>query len=1094
MAEESKKMSEDNSIGDSFREANREEQIKADTLFECQDKNVEEEDKDNFQWSFDGNQRGYRLALEAYRIRFAHLFDPYFALHSSFVEPLPHQISAVYGEILPKAPFRYVLADDPGAGKTIMTGLLLKEMMATGLVERCLIVSPGSLVEQWQDELKDKFGIDLIDLFGDDLKGEQFKSALNKTKLAIASIDKLKTEESRKTIQELKTDWDLVIVDEAHKLSASKYGKKINKSHRYELGELLSKKTKNLLFLTATPHNGKEEDFKLFMSLVDPDIFGKSNDQHIDITNSMRRLLKEELKKPNGDPLFPERISEVVTYDLSPLEKELYEQVTNYVKNEFNMAEDPKEDLRRDQKRAVGFAMTILQRRLASSPNAIYQSLRRRRENLEKILQGETIDQNWSEDIDEDFPGSDLESKEEEAVNQNFINDRNKEKIEKEIETLKNLENLARRVVNAKEDKKWNALSNLLDSKQLSSNGKREKLIIFTEHKDTLKYLKDKIYTFLGEEPVTIYGGMRKRERKEAEEKFKEGDASILIATDAAGEGINLQQAHLMINYDLPWNPNRLEQRFGRIHRIGQEKNCYLFNLVSKDTREGMVFSCLLDKLSQAKKALGGKVFDILGNVTFDNKSLEDLLTDVIRGKEPGEGQRAINESLDSANLKKLIDKTKLTSDSLDTLTAKNIQKAVKSSENSKLPKEVIKNFFLEAFEELGGEITPRKGGAYKISRYPPRINKKELEEFPKQPFYVCFDKEGQESTGDLQAKLLLAGSPLLNSIADLILEKYKDDFYRGSIYRDELDFRKELKLSLCMEEGMGDVKSPIFREAYFIELNKSIPQSLEASFPIELLNSNKKPLSEEELSLVKNYFKENDTDWIKAGTQAKDFIQETFSRHMEEIKTKKLKILEESEKSIRHEIRSLEITESFQAEKEADELGHKLDTYHQKIEDLKSISLIPPKVVTGFLIVPKGFLDSLQPHVEEYGQNEKNEMEKIGMETVEDVERRLGFDPVDVSKENCGYDIKSSEGRLIEVKARKLDALTITVTRNELQTALDNPDKFILAIVLVENGKAKETLYLINPFRGESKPNKEVNRSYNVDTLVANAANVENH
>lgn len=1086
MAGKSKKLSEGNSIEGSFKEANRGEQIKANTLFECQDKNVEE-DKDDFQWSFDGNQRGYRLALEAYRIRFAHLFDPYFALHSSLVEPLPHQISAVYGEILPKAPFRYVLADDPGAGKTIMTGLLLKEMIARGLVERCLIVSPGSLVEQWQDELKDKFGIDLIDLFGDDLKGKQLESALNKTKLAIASIDKLKTKASRKTIQELKTGWDLVIVDEAHKMSASKSGKQINKSQRYKLGELLSKKAENLLFLTATPHNGKEEDFRLFMSLVDPDI-GAVSDKKIDITNSMRRLLKEELKKPNGDPLFPARTSEVINYNLSPLEKELYEQVTNYVRNEFNMAEN----LREDKKRAIGFAMTILQRRLASSPNAIYQSLRRRRENLEKILQGETIDQNWSEDIDEDFPGSELENTEEQAVDK-FVNDENKEEMEKEIETLKNLENLARRVNESNEDRKWNELRNLLNSKELSSSGKREKLIIFTEHKDTLKYLKDKIYTFLGEEPVTIYGGMRKKERKQAEERFKGGDASILIATDAAGEGINLQQAHLMINYDLPWNPNRLEQRFGRIHRIGQEKDCYLYNLVSKDTREGMVFSCLLNKLSQEKEALGGKVFDILGNVTFDNKSLKDLLTDVIRGKGAEEGQRAINESLDSENLKKLMEKTKLTSDSLDTLTAKNIQKAVKSSENLKLSEQFVQKFFVDAFTDLGGKCTPKGNGLYEISRYSPKM-RKNLEDLPQLPFYVCFNEEDKEGARDLRAKLLFAGNPLLNSIADLILEKYKDDFYKGSAYRDDKDFGKELKLSLCMEGGMGDVKNSIFREDCLIELNKNTPASLNNS--PELRSSNKKPLSKEEFSLIKDYIKGKDIDWMKAAAKAKDFIQETFSEQIKEIKTQKLEILEKVQKRIQHEIYSLE--GSVKAEKETNELEKRLEKCHQDTEELKAMSLFPPKVVTGFMTVPKGLLDSLEYQTSEVEKDERDKIEKIGMETVMDIEKSLGFNPIDVSNrhDKCGYDIKSAEDRWIEVKAKKFDTppVTVTITRNELQTALDNPNEFILAIVLVERDKVKKTLYLKNPFGGEGRPNKEINRSYHVDTLLDNAGNIENH
>ena len=325
-------------------------------------------------WSFDGDGALFRLVSEALRIRLAHLFDPVLAVHTSVVEPLPHQITAVYESMLPRQPLRFLLADDPGAGKTIMAGLLIRELIARGDLERCLIVCPGSLAEQWQDELSQRFQLPFEIMTNDKLEAARTGNWFLEANLVIARLDKLaRDEQVQQKLQAPDTGWDLVVCDEAHKMSASFFGGEIHYTKRYRLGQLLSTLTRHFLLMTATPHNGKEEDFQLFMALLDSDRFeGRFRDGvHVaDVSDLMRRMVKERLLKFDGKPLFPERIAYTVPYQLSEAEAQLYEAVTDYVREEFNRA-----DALANAKRAgtVGFALTILQRRLASSPEAIYQ-------------------------------------------------------------------------------------------------------------------------------------------------------------------------------------------------------------------------------------------------------------------------------------------------------------------------------------------------------------------------------------------------------------------------------------------------------------------------------------------------------------------------------------------------------------------------------------------------------------------------------------------------------------------------------------------------------------------------------------------------
>ncbi|PLL70965.1 RNA helicase, partial [Klebsiella pneumoniae] len=698
-------------------------------------------------WSFDAPGREFKLGLEAYRISQAALFDPMMAVNMANVDPLPHQISAVYEYMLPKQPLRYVLADDPGAGKTIMAGLLISELLLRADARRVMVVSPGSLTEQWQDELFEKFGLQ-FDIFSKE-KQEQCVTGnyFAETDRLICRLDQLsRSEELQEKLQN--TDWDLIIVDEAHKLSANYFGNKINKTKRFTLGELLGSICRHFLLMTATPHNGKEEDFQVWMSLLDSDRFyGKFREgaHKVDITDMMRRMVKEELLTFDGTPLFPERRAYTANYELSPLEASLYEQVTTYVREEMNRADK----LDNKKKNTVGFALTQLQRRLASSPEAIYQSLKRRRNRLKDKLdemklmargqkakrsgEAETLEKykvsksivlpdDWDE-LDEDLSAEEYELYSEEVADQATAAETIFE-LEAEINSLRELENQALVLVQSGNDKKWEELSRLLQDspEMINRDGERRKLIIFTEHKDTLNYLRQRVSDLLGQPQAVrvIYGGTNRDERRKIQTEFRsDPTVLILIATDAAGEGVNLQNANLMVNYDLPWNPNRLEQRFGRIHRIGQKEVCHLWNIVANETREGAVFQKLFEKLEIEKSALGGKVFDILGEA-FDNVSLKDLLIEAIRyGEDPAtraKMDQVIEGALDSEHLKEILRRNALVESHMGLEGLYAIKEQMEKAEARRLQPFFIRAFFQESFKALGGELRPREQGRYEIN------------------------------------------------------------------------------------------------------------------------------------------------------------------------------------------------------------------------------------------------------------------------------------------------------------------------------------------------------------------------------------------
>ncbi len=701
-------------------------------------------------WSFDGDGELLRLVSEAYRIKLAWLFDPYVAVTTSLVEPLPHQISAVYEVMLERQPLRFLLADDPGAGKTIMAGLLIKELMIRGDLERCLIVSPGSLTEQWQDELWDKFGLEFELLTRDMIRASRTSNPFAERHLLIARLDQLARNEELQQRLCSAPEWDLVVCDEAHKLSATYFGNEAKYTKRYHLGRAIGGHCRHFLLMTATPHNGKPEDFQLFLALLDGDRFeGKYRDgvHTVEPSDLMRRMVKEELVRFNGKPLFPERRSYTVQYPLSDDEARLYRSVTEYVREEMNRAEKRLVEEGQIQRRInVGFALMTLQRRLASSPEAIWQSLKRRRERLESRLReaktllrggggqpswlqaGPEIDEEEWEEIYEESPQDEREDLEQELID-NATAAITVEELQIEISRLEQLESQAKQVRFKGIDAKWNELNTILDHPlMLDEQGNRRKLIIFTEFRDTLTYLAGRVRTRLGrhEAVVEIHGGVLREERRKVVHAFmNDPEVLVLVANDAAGEGVNLQRAHLMVNYDLPWNPNRLEQRFGRIHRIGQREVCHLWSLVAKDTREGDVYSRLLEKLEVEREALGGKVFDVLGQL-FEDRPLRDLLVEAIRYGEQPEIKARLDQAIDNAadrgHLRELLDRRALVHDSMDTTRIETLRAEMERAHARRLQPHYIQAFFLEAFGRLGGKIHRREEGRFEITHVPAAV------------------------------------------------------------------------------------------------------------------------------------------------------------------------------------------------------------------------------------------------------------------------------------------------------------------------------------------------------------------------------------
>jgi superfamily II DNA or RNA helicase len=1105
-------------------------------------------------WSFDGDGALFRLVSEAHRIRLAHLFDPVLAVHTSLVDPLPHQITAVYEAMLPRQPLRFLLADDPGAGKTIMAGLLIKELMARGDLERCLVVCPGSLAEQWQDEMHRRFHLPFEILTSDKLEAARTGNWFLENDLAIARLDKLsRNEDVQQKLAAPDCRYDLVVCDEAHKLSATFFGGEVKYTKRYRLGQLLSGLTRHFLLMTATPHNGKEEDFQLFLALLDGDRFeGRFRDgvHQVDVSDLMRRMVKENLLKFDGRPLFPERIAYTVPFKLSDAEARLYREVTEYVRGEFNRAEALQNDKRAG---TVGFALTILQRRLASSPEAIFQSLRRRRERLEKrlreleILQrgaaaagaavtGPTLDADDLEDLDE-APENEVEAAEEEVLDQATAAATLAE-LKIEIATLVRLEALAAEVRRSGRDTKWRELAYLLGEiftpsalggqvaepnapygggpipKPIASP--QQKLVIFTEHRDTLIYLERRMGSLLGqpEAVVVIHGSMRREDRRKAQETFlHDPDIHVLLATDAAGEGINLQRAHLMVNYDLPWNPNRLEQRFGRIHRIGQTEVCHLWNLVAEETREGDVYRRLLEKLEEARQALGGRVFDVLGKLQFEGKPLRDLLIEAIRyGDQPevrSRLTRAIEQGVNRPYLEALIEDRALAHDAMDSSRVARVREDMERAEARRLQPHYIESFFLEAFGRLGGNARQREPRRYEVTHVHAAVRNRNRQIGTGDPVLaryerIAFEKELIALPGQPLAAFVCPGHPLLDAVLDLTLERHRDLLRRGTVLVDECDQGTMPRVLFIIEHAIQDAsllpsgeRRVISRRMLYVELDaRGAARHLHYAPYLDY-----RPLQVNEPA-VSELLARPECAWITRDFERNALghaIQTVVPEHVAEVKGRRLVWIDKTRAAVKdrlikeitwwdHRAEDLKDREqagrpgarlnSQEARRRADDLQGRLQKRLAELDREAQVSPLPPVVIGGLMVVPLGLVSVITGRSLPGSGVAADTLASAARAraAVMETERKLGFEPVDREAEKLGYDIESrvpsgpDKGRLrfIEVKGRATGADTVTVTKNEILCSLNKPDDFILALVEFLDGERHRVTYLRRPFRRE--------------------------
>lgn len=1069
--------------------------------------------KPGLSFSFDADANAFLLAAEARRMRLAYLFDPLAALGTSDVQPLPHQLRAVYEVMLHKQPLRYVLADDPGAGKTVMAGLLIKELLLRGDAANVMVVSPGVLVDQWDEEMREKFGLEFEMLTRDKILNEG--NPFSRGGLWLARLDVLARNSEGILDKACEVDWDLIVFDEAHKMSATVFGSEVKKTKRYQMAEEIGKHTRNLLMMTATPHSGKEEQFQLFMALLDSDRFegvAREGSRKVDVSDLMRRLVKEELRTFEGTRLFPERFAFTVKYELSQPEKELYVAVTDYVREEMNRAETMEGDKRR--RTAVGFALTTLQRRLASSPAAIHKSLERRKSRLESELsEARLYAAVKSDDVDvpEDWEDlEDLTDEEREALEDKAIagatSARTPEELETEIAVLNRLLVKSAAVKASPTYAKWDALRDTLDDsdEMRDDTGARRKVIIFTEHKDTLDDLVMRLTQHLGRDDavITIHGGTKREDRKKAKETFEQDERCIfLIATDAAGEGVNLHKnAHLLINYDLPWNPNRIEQRFGRVHRIGQPNTCFMWSLVAEDTREGDVYTRLLEKLEEQRATLGGRVYDVLGQL-FQGNALRDLMIAAIREADKPERQRYLTEVVDpriSDGIPELLKANQLVPSTMDDSEINEMRREMERAEAARLQPHHVEAFFHRAFADVGGSLRMRESHRFEIKRVPNEIKERDRVTGYGQPVVasyhrVTFEPKYVRVEGNNHvATLLHPGHPLMAATMGVVSDRHHDALRRGAILVDRSDPSTQPYVVSLLEHDVTDGRVGrnghhwvVSRRAQYVRIDTDGAITPLTGSPIP----NYEAPTNDELASAAKVLTEA---WAQAADLDKRVIREasvTLARqHAEEVTKRTIERVDKTERLVRERLtreinywdqRAFELGEQERAGKKtrlpasqmrerAEGLVRRLDRRLNELELERDISVRPPRVTGACLVITQGWLDA-QDDPEGAGARarETKRVERLAVDAVLRVERALGHRPTEMHHNNPGYDIESETGTrldFIEVKGRVKGGRTFELTRQEAVTALNKADHSVIALVEVAEDDSTTVRYLRYP------------------------------
>ena len=776
---------------------------------------------------FDSDPTRFRLGIEAHRIQIAFAYEMA-GLAVSTIQPLPHQLEAVYDCFLTEPRLRYLLADDPGAGKTIMAGLYMKELMLRRSGDRILVVTPANLRPQWVRELSERFGLD-FELLG----AANFESSLSKNPWdaydrVVVSRDFLRTERAREAFDAAEQEWDLAVIDEAHgfTISVDAKGYIKSKSERYKAAESVARRSHRLILMTATPHSGRDYSLWALLRLLDLDAWGDRCPKKVEApARQFRKVSKEIMTDMAGHKLFKDRHPQRVEYQIEGDEWALYEAVTAFVSEKLR-------EIRGERsKSAAGFALTTMQRRVASSTRAIRRTLERRLERIDKALadpasylrrrkafQASLVeDPDELEDMDEEQRWKLEEQALEEWLPETVAD------LEAERAALQPVLALAEEVEAKRVERKLNELLEVVYSQGLKQD-RRKQLLIFTEHKDTLDYLVENLSVDF--EVAQIHGQMKLAERIAQERYFRE-TAQIMVATEAAGEGINLQFCHLMVNYDIPWNPNRLEQRMGRIHRIGQSEDVYIFNLVATNTHEGYVLGVLLKKMENMGIALGDKVFDVVGQAIGANlrQVLEAVLAGEMTKEEAAEsfgGEAVDPETKERAE--KLLESA-LARHHVDWESERG--RAARAEER-RLPPSYFERFFLEAIDFAGGKASRRLDGTIRVERSPDVLvarsrNTSGLRQIAPDYKRLTFDKavfasprHNDAEAGLPAPELCGPGHPLFDALIAYVIERTRENLGRGAVFLDPSAERESLVRFLTGEvrDGNGEIVRRSFATA----------------------------------------------------------------------------------------------------------------------------------------------------------------------------------------------------------------------------------------------------------------------------------------
>lgn len=1024
-------------------------------------------------FTYAGDAKLLRLGLQAYALGIAYEYDPYFGLSISRVDPLPHQLEAVYDYLLKLARIKFLLADDAGAGKTIMAGLLIRELGLRGLAERVLIVCPANLAFQWQRELREKFDEKFLVIKGNDLRDQYGVNQWLEQKKVITSLDLAKRNDILPGLKQ--SHWDLIIVDEAHRMSWSPPSKK---TARYALGELLRDASDHTLLLTATPHRGDPVNFSLFLQLLDADAYAdvKSIREAIDKRRApfYLRRTKEAMvyfpeRRPDGtwaaEKIFTKRIPHTVDFQIDGEEFELYREVTRFVKHQSNLAAARGDDPRA---RAVGFLMGLYQRRLASSTYSLRHSLENRAKRLEDNLSKALI---LASTAPIDLPDPE-EIEEMEEIEQQKLEDmlsavsiaNNAEAVKLEVQELRDLAVVAKKVEDAGIEAKLTKLKELMHKEGFFDN-QDKRLLIFTEFKDTLDYLLERFKSW-GFRAGCIHGSMKPGSREEpgtrlySEQQFKEGAIQILVATEAAGEGINLQFCNILFNYDIPWNPNRLEQRMGRIHRYGQKKNCLIFNFVATNTIEGRVLQKLLEKLQEIRDALDDDaVFNVVGEV-LPAAHVERILRDYYAGKLGDEDlEDRLLKDVDEQQFKSICQ------NALEGLASKKlnlkmlVERRAKAQERRVVP-ETIARFMHEAAEYVPLRLRSidKLPHAFEPARIPTMLKKYESSPDWRLPavasrYPVCSTDRDTAEKNNLE--WVTPGHPLFESIRRHAIDKSIEPLASGACFYS-LEATQPQRIDFYRARIVDGLGTVIHERMFALILSEQEGPRLTDT---AVLGDFQPAIVPEHMSKIATMPEQ--IEWLNSNALL-PFLEETRKERVGEldrieahVEMSLTELLQNADDEIGKAAADAEqkLTGAegrlSQAETRHSQLLNRRDKRRTEMARQKALSLQAVQRVTSIIVLPHP--DREAPDVKRLRRN--FETEQIAMDTVIQYEKNRNCQVFDVHDKNLGYDItsldlQSGELRLIEIKGIGDSTGTVLLTPNERRVAQDRRDCYWLYIV----------------------------------------------